>query len=182
MRRIAVLSAVALLVGVVATFAQGADFAGTWVLDKDRSDDPQAMRGGGGGGGRGGGGGGGRGGGRGGGMMLMPATLVITQSEAELIVEHQSGDRSRTFTYLLDGTESTNAGPRGDIVSSSHWDGGQLISEGSQTVSTPRGEFTLETREVRSLSEDGQTMTIVTTRTTPRGDRTLTLVYQRSTT
>ena len=62
----------------------------------------------------------------------------------------------------------------------SSWDGAALVTHGSQTMSTPRGEFVLEMHERRTLSRDGQTMTVASTRTTPRGKIATTLVYRRS--
>ena len=165
--------------------AQNADFSGTWTLDRDASELPQG-RGGGpgaagggrrGGGGGFGGGGGGRGGFGGGGL----ATITITQSDGELVMEQQIGDQRQTITYRLDGGTSENPGPRGGMTTTmSSWDGAALITQGSQTMSTPRGEVTLETQERRTLSSDGQTITVAATRTTPRGEITTTLVYRKS--
>ena len=47
-------------------------------------------------------------------------------------------------------------------------------------MSTARGELTLESHERRLLSDGSQTMIIIMTRTTPRGDVTATLVYRKS--
>ena len=152
--------------------AQSTDFSGTWHLDADASEFPDFGRGGRlfgrGGGGRGGDGG------RGGGAR----TLVIVQTPAMLIVEQQSDRGSRAATYRLDGEESTNSGPRGEQTSRSHWDGAALVTDGTQSVSTPRGDFTLEFTERRTLSADGRTMTVAASRTTPRGDIDTTLVYR----
>lgn len=62
----------------------------------------------------------------------------------------------------------------------SHWDGATLVSEGSQELSFGGGGITIEVREVRSLSQDGQTLTVEVTRTTPRGPNTNTLVYTKA--
>ncbi len=62
------------------------------------------------------------------------------------------------------------------------WDGAALVTEGSQQLSTPRGDFSFDLIERRSLSDDGQTMTVESTRTMPFGDVTVTLVYTKSTT
>ncbi len=167
--------------------AQGTDFSGTWRLDADASELPDfgggRRLGGGrgfGGGGRGLGGGRGPGGGGGGGLGLGGArTLVIVQTGAMLIVEQQTGRGSRAVTYRLDGEESTSSGPRGEQTSRSRWDGAALVTEGAQSVDTPRGSFTLEFSERRTLSADGATMTVETTRSTPRGDIDTTLVYRR---
>ena len=156
--------------------AQPADFSGIWTLDRDASDVPQG-RGGGPGGGRGGGGNGGRGrfGGRG------PAAITIAQTDGELVMELQFDGQSQTITYRLDGMTSENSGPRGGMMTTmSSWDDAALVTDGSQTMSTPRGEFTFETQERRTLSSDAQTMTVVSTRTTPRGEMTTTLVYRKS--
>ncbi len=161
--------------------AQGTDFSGTWSLDADASELPDF---GGGGRGFGGGGGGGRrqgGGGRRGALGLGGGarTLVIVQTAAMMIVEQQSDRGSRAVTYRLDGEESTNSGPRGEQTTRSRWDGAALVTEGTQAVSTPRGDFSLEFTERRTLSADGQTLTVEATRSTPRGDIDTTLVYRR---
>ena len=150
--------------------AQGSDFSGTWHLDRDASEFPQF--GGGGGGGRPGG----RGGGRGGGAA---ATVVITQSADLLTMEQRAERGSRTMTYRLDGSESTNGAGRGEMVSTSRWDGATLVTEGTMNLSTPRGDFSLDIVERRSLSDDGQTLTVESTRSAPFGDIVMTLVYRR---
>ena len=167
---------VALTMAAAATgAAQQADFSGTWHLDREASELPQP---GGFAGGRGGGRRFGGGGGRGfaGGAA---DTLVITQTADVLAVEQQSDRGSRTVRYRLDGSASTNPGPRGDVTTTSRWDGTLILTEGSQRVSTPRGEFSIDLAERRRLSADGQTMTVESTRTTPRGDITMTLVYTK---
>lgn len=154
--------------------AQGTDFSGTWHLDAEASELPDI----GGGGRRLFGGGGGRrqgGGGFGGGAR----TLVIVQTPAMLIIEQQSDRGSRAATYRLDGEESTNSGPRGEQTARSRWDGAALVTEGTQSASTPLGDFSLEFTERRTLSADGRTMTVETVRSTRRGDVEATLVYRR---
>ena len=164
---ITALVALALAAGTgTPVLAQGTDFSGTWHLDRDASEFPQFGRGG----------GGGRGGGRGGGA---PATLVITQSADALTMEQQAERGSRTVTYRLDGSESTNRAARGELVSTSRWDGTALVTEGTMNLSTPRGDFSLDVVERRSLSADGQTLTVESTRSAPFGDMVTTLVYRR---
>ena len=46
-------------------------------------------------------------------------------------------------------------------------------------MSTPRGEVTVNSKEIWSLGEGGQVLTIALTTTTPRGDNTLTLKYRK---
>ncbi len=153
--------------------AQGIDFTGTWQLDREASEFPEfgGLRG------RGGRGRGGPGGVRGG-----AATLVITQTADLLTIEQQSERGTRTLSYHLDGSESSNEGRRGDLTSTSAWDGSALVTEGTQQLSTPRGDFSIDIVERRTLSDDGQTITIESARTMPFGNMTMTLVYTKSTT
>ena len=150
-------------VSVVSVFAQTPDFSGTWKLDTDRSQIAAGR--------------GGRRGGRGGGT---PNAMVITQTATELTIEQSAGNQSRTLTYTLEGESSIPAGRGGSMTITSHWDGATLVSEGSQELSFGGGGITIEVREVRSLSEDGQTLTVEVTRTTPRGANTNTLVYTKA--
>ena len=152
--------------GVVSVFTQTPDFSGTWKLDTDRSQitTPAGRRGG-------------RRGGRGGGP---PDALVITQTATELTIERSRGNQSGTLTYTLEGESSIPAGRGGNRTITSHWDGTTLVSEGSQELSFGGGGVTIEVKEVRSLSSDGQTLTVEVTRTTPRGANTNTLVYTKA--
>ena len=176
MKRVLALAALAVLLGAPAATvsAQGTDFSGTWNLDRNSSELPQGR-----GGGRGGGGrrGGGRRGGRGG---LMAETLVITQTAASVTVEQQSDGQSRSIEYALDGSETTVQQGNGTLTVSASWDGATLVTEGTQSIETGRGNFTLDLTERRTLSSDGRTLTIETTRGTPRGSQTFRLVYQKA--
>ena len=152
---------------VVSVFAQTPNFSGTWKLDTDRSEisTPAGRRGG-------------RRGGRGGGT---PDALVITQTATELTIERSTGNQSGTLTYTLEGESSIPAGRGGNRTITSHWDGATLVSEGSQELSFGGGVgITIEVRELRSLSADGQTLTVEVTRTTPRGANVNTLVYTKA--
>ena len=181
MTRVLALAAIAVLLGAPAATvsAQGTDFSGTWNLDRDSSELPQG-RGGGGRGGGGRGGGGRRGGGRGGRGGLMAETLVISQNAASITVEQQSGDQSRTIEYALDGSETTVEVGNGTLTVSASWDGAVLVTEGTQSIETGRGNFSFDITERRTLSSDGQTLTLETTRVTPRGDRAFKLVYRKA--
>ena len=171
MKRVLTLAALAVLLGAPAATvsAQGTDFSGTWNLDRDSSELPQGR----GGGGRGGGGRGGRG-------RLMAETLVISQTAASVTVEQQSDDQSRSIEYALDGSETTVQQGNGTLTVSASWDGATLVTEGTQSIETGRGNFTLDLTERRTLSSDGRTLTIETTRGTPRGSQTFRLVYQKA--
>ncbi len=166
MRRLVALAAIAILLGIPAATvsAQGTDFSGTWNLDRDSSELPQGR----------GGGGRGRGG-------RMAATLVITQTATAVTVERQFDGQSRTIEYAFDGSETTVDGGRGTLTVTASWDGATLVTESTQSIETTgRGNFSINSIERRTLSSDGQTLTIETTRVTGRGDQTFTLVYQKA--
>jgi hypothetical protein len=136
------------------------DFSGTWKLNPDKSDMGQGAQN------------------RPGGGAAMQ--LFITQMADKLVIEQKMGERSRMVTYLLNGQESSNAGMRGtEVKTKSHWEGNTLITEGDNTMSTPGGDMQVKTREERSLSADGKTLTVVTTMSSDRGTRNRKLVYEK---
>ncbi len=158
--------------------AQNPDFSGTWQLDRDASDMPERgarPRGG----REGGPGRGARGRGGPGGFGGAAATLVITQSSDVLTIEQQTPRGSRAVGYRLDGSESTGSGPRGDLVTTSSWDGATLLTVGTMEMSTPRGDFSMDIIEQRSLSADGLTLTVQSVRMLPFGEMASTLVYRK---
>ena len=174
MKRALALATIAVLLCAPAAtvLAQGTDFSGTWNLDRDRSTLPQ---------GRGGGGGGGRRGGGRGGRGLMAERLTVSQTATSITtIEQRSGNQSRTIEYALDGSETTVEVGNGTLTATADWDGTALVTEGTQRIETGRGNFSIDITERRTLSSDGQTLTITTTRTTPRGDQMFTLVYQKA--
>lgn len=168
-QRIAVVAVVviALAVGLA---AQGkTDFAGTWKRDATKSDAPQMGRGGPGGGGPGGGG------------MMGDVTMTVTQTASELAIDRKMGETSQKSVYKLDGSESVNPGMRGgDVKSKAKWDGANLVIESTQTMSTQMGDMTINTKDVWQIGTDG-TLTVVTTRSTPQGERTTKTVYAKVT-
>jgi hypothetical protein len=147
------------------------DFTGSWKLNTEKSDAPPQM----------GGGEGRAGGGRGmGGGMGPAAEVFATQMGDKLMLDQKTGERSRTLTFYLDGRESRNPGMRNsEMVSKAHWDGGSLVIEGNMSFQGPNGSMTIASKEIRSLSDDGKTMTVVTTTTTPRGENTRKAVYDK---
>ena len=167
-----IFTAILALVGAPTAFilAQDTDFSGSWTLGRDASDIPQGR---------------GSGGGRGGrdGFRARPAdTLVITQSVSTLTIQQSGDDRSQTVEYALDGSETTlEQGPGGVLTVTATWDGGTFVISGSQELETPRGNFAITLNELRTLSANGQTLVIESTRGAPRGERTMTLVYRKTT-
>ena len=157
MRRTLLLLALAAL--PAGLLAQTPDFSGTWKINMIKSDAPQ---------------------GRGGQQMDMSGlTLTITQTAEALTIVQTGMGPERTTSYYLDGRESTNAAMRGEMKSTSTWDGEQLVTDGSATMQTPNGERTIKSKEVRSLSKDGKTMTVTTTTESPMGTRTNKRVFDK---
>jgi hypothetical protein len=139
--------------------AQKPDFSGTWKLNVEKSDPvPQGRMGG-----------------------MRATELTIVQKDGKLTVESKMGEMSRTSTYNLDGTESKNPGMRDmQMTTTSKWVDNTIVTDGDNTVQGPMGEMRIKSHEVRSLSADGKTMTVVTTTTTPQGERTRKNVYDKA--
>ncbi len=165
---IAALTASSLLAAPLS--AQKPDFSGTWKINPEKSDPMSAPPGGGGGGQRPGGMGG-----------IRPSELFITHSESKMVFEQKMGERTVLLTYYLDGRESKNPGMRGaEMTTKSTWVDNTIVTDGENTFTTPMGDMTIKSHEVRSMSDDGKTMTIVSTATTPRGEMTRKTVYDKA--
>ena len=79
-------------------------------------------------------------------------------------------DQNITQKFTLDGKENTNpaSNGRGEFVSRSAWKNGKLINSWSQTPDAQ--SYNTAMTEEYSVSRDGKTLTIKTTRTTSRGE------------
>ena len=153
---------------VAVAFAQETkpNFTGDWTLDREKSEMGEPRQGGGGGGGRG----------RGMGM----GSFSITQDGDALVLkrkfEFQGEERTFESHHSTDGKENINEGFRGSsIKSKTHWEGTKLVTE--SVMETPNG--TRETKEVRSLSADGKTMTVEMTSKGGFGEGTRKMVYNK---
>lgn len=170
----------AFLLLVVAASAQKTSFAGTWGLDKSKSQGlSQRMQGAdkvtwtitqddktisidqkveGGQAPQGGGPGGGGGGGMGGGGGRPPAGPAA---------------------YNLDGTESTMEMGQGKASLKATWTGGTLELVRKSTFNGPNGEVTSTNSQKLSLSGDGKVLTAVVHSESPRGTTDSTLVFNK---
>lgn len=151
------LMSLAVLAFFVAFALAGPNFGGSWVFNKGKSDIPQGP-----GGGRFGGG--------------TPRSLEIVHNgegiQITRTLEGQDGQtRQVVMNYSSDGKEVENTmGQGGSFKVKSKWDGAALVSSYSISRETPQGSFTIETIEKLSLSEDGKSLTIETTRKSQRGE------------
>jgi hypothetical protein len=159
------------------------NFTGSWFRDAASSDpvpNPLMLRedaqgGGGGGRGQGRGAGGGRGpGGRGGGPMPM----VVAQDASSLQVTDPQGAVRK---YTLDGKThivTMDTGVQKAHVTAS-WQGDALIISSEEPYGGMPGNVTLHAKEVWSISPDGKTLTIATTRTIPAIEKSYKEVYNK---
>jgi len=161
MRRTLLFLALAALIPAAGATAQDhPDFSGTWKINLIKSDAPPA--------------------GRGGQQMDMSNVMQTITQTAEVLTVVQTGmGPERNLTYYLDGRESTNAAMRGEMKSTARWEANQLVIESTATMQTPNGERSITTKEVRSLSKDGKTMTLTSTTDTPMGTRTRKTVFDK---
>ncbi len=167
------------------------DFSGTWVVEQvemqrpERGDalgEPPGRRGG-----SFGGGGGfeGRGGRQGRGaafdaMFAKGDRISIRQTSSMLIVNDER--RSRISSYPFDGRTTSNPGAGDSTVkTTTRWDGVALVTKNEQTMPGPQGqgERTMTLREVRTLTADRRTMTLVVTPEGFPGGRT-TVTFARA--
>ena len=140
-------------------------FAGTWVVDRDKT--IARMGASGGGGVRSGGGGGGGSmsavGGGGGSMVgvgaagtgAAPAEVTVTQTAAALTYERTTASGPQKFVYKLDGSESVNVNGRSTLKTKSRWEGSTLVTEGTQSTASDQGAISGTFKETRSLDKDG---------------------------
>ena len=144
----------ALVVGIAPSvaLAQDPNFSGQWKLDEGASDfTAPAFSGGRGGAGIG--------------------WLFITHASNDTLIVGPETNGLKAWSYTPGKELSVPVDRDSRMMVRSRWDGDRLIAEGT------RGNMRMH--EVLSLSDDGQTMRIVVTTTTPDGVTTNTLVYTK---
>ena len=108
-------------------------------------------------------------------------SLTIEHKEPKFTVKRKmktpdGEERIRESKYTTNGKENENEGFQGMVnKSKTHWEGETLITE--STIEGPMG--TRETKEVRSLSADGMTMTVEMTNKGGPREGTRKLVFQK---
>jgi WD40-like Beta Propeller Repeat len=150
------------------------NFSGSWMKDNSKSDpvpNPlmlrEAPQGRGGGGGRGGPG-------RGGGPMPM----VVTQDANSLQVTEPQGGMHK---YMLDGKSHAAVMETGvqKAAVTAAWEGDTLVISSTEPYGGMPGNVTAHIKEMWSLSPDGKTLTISTTRSMPAIEKSFKEVYSR---
>jgi len=160
---LSIISLSALLI-CTAVNAAAPNFAGTWSLDKTKTQNlPRQWE------------------------QATSVTLDIKQDAKQITLETKAeGSQfpSQPMTYNLDGTESAvemQGRFPGKAMLKAGWssDGNTLELSSKRTGSGPNGEFTLTTTEKLTLSEGGKVLTDVRHSESPRGPQDSTLVYTR---
>ena len=89
-------------------------------------------------------------------------------------------ERSTTDTIVADGTDQSRRGYRGEVVTRAAFEGDRLVVTQTHVKKSEQGDRTMSRQSIWTLSPDGQVLTIDTTMHSPRGDRAMKTVYQRS--
>lgn len=153
--------------GVVAAQAEP-QFSGAWVLDRAQSQFPVHKRQ------------------TGPDAHAQPPVIKLTveQQGTTLKVTRTmtmgTHERSTTDTLVADGTDQSRPGYHGDIVTRAAFEGDRLVVTQTHVKKSEQGDRTRSRQSIWTLSPDGQVLTIDTTMHSPRGDRAMRTVYQRS--
>ena len=166
----------ALALAIVASSMAAANFAGTWALDKAKSQGlSQRMQG------------------------AEKVTWTITQDDKTISIDQKveggqptgggggggGGGRGPAgpTTYNLDGKEVTADQAMGQatakVTSKATWAGSDLELSRKSVFQGPNGEVTASTTQKLSLSGDGKVLTAVVHSESPRGAQDSTLVFNK---
>ena len=180
-RAIAVCSAFALLLALsaMALAQKGANFAGTWELDKSKSQLPGRQA-----------------------EMVQSITWTITQ-DANQISRDQKMERNPNaqapggggggggrggggmmggggpLTIKLDGSETKTENERGKTSTKATWQGSVLEIKTNGTFNTPNGEMNTTSTEHWELADGGKTLKVHRVSETPRGPQESTMVFTK---
>jgi hypothetical protein len=170
----------ALVIAVAVQAAAPANFAGTWTLDKSKSQGLSQRQ-----------------------QNAESVSWVITQTEKEITIEEkvtggnppaggpggggQGGGQGRGMgmggprTFALDGSETATENERGKTVRKAtvSADGKTIELSSKSTFQGPNGEITLNSNDKLQLSADGKTLTVNRHSESPRGTQDSTLVLNK---
>ena len=156
-----------LMVGLVAVTAAGANFAGTWELDKSKSEGLQGPA-----------------------ANAQSNTLTVTQNDkvitavTKVVGADGQAAPSPLFTYNLDGSETTTeitGRMAGKAKNKVKWlnDGKILEINSTRELSMQGQDFTVTVKEHWELAEDGKVLKIHRTTESPRGTQEVKLAYNK---
>ena len=174
---VASLCACVLALSVVALAQKGANFAGTWELDKSKSTLNERMA-----------------------SMLNSQTLTVTQDDKEIKAERKTdmaapaggggagggggrgmggGMGAPNSTYKLDGSDVVTETQRGKTTMKAKLAGDKLEVNSVTSGNFNGNEFTMTSKETWMLADGGKTLKITTVRETPNGPMETTMVYNK---
>jgi hypothetical protein len=179
---LSLMSALVLTLAVHA--AAPANFAGTWTLDKSKSQGLNPRQ-----------------------QNAESVSWVITQTEKEITIEEKStggnppsggqpggapgsgggggrgmgGGFGGPRTFSLDGSETASENERGKTVRKAtvSADGKTIELSSKSTFNGPNGEMTLSSNDKLQLSADGKVLTVTRHSESPRGPQDSTLVFNK---
>jgi hypothetical protein len=166
----------ALVITLAVHAAAPANFAGTWTLDKSKSQGLNPRQ-----------------------QNAESVSWVITQTEKEITIEEKitggnppaggpgggGGGRGMGMggprTFNLDGSETSSENERGKTVRKAtvSADGKTIELSSKSTFQGPNGEVTLNSNDKLQLSADGKTLTVNRHSESPRGNQDSTLVFNK---
>jgi hypothetical protein len=151
-----------LLLIPAASFAgETTDFTGEWALNEDKSD-------------------------LGEGRAFAAFKIAVTQEGNTITIERtrtgrDGEERTNSETLTLDGKENINEGERGSSTSVLTWseDGNSLTIKSKREFNRQGETFEMNSTEVWTLGEDGKVLKIQSDISSSRGERSVTLVYEK---
>lgn len=171
----------ALVITLAVHAAAPANFAGTWTLDKSKSQGLNPRQ-----------------------QNAESVSWVITQTEKEITIEEKTtggnppaggpggpggggggrgmgGGFGGPRTYNLDGSETSSENERGKTVRKAtvSGDGKTIEMTSKSTFNGPNGEITLNSSDKLVLSGDGKVLTVTRHSESPRGAQDSTLVFNK---
>ncbi len=156
-----------LMTGLAAVNAAGTNFAGTWELDKAKSEGLQGPA-----------------------ASAQSNTLTVTQNDktltqvTKIVGADGQAQPSTPYTYNLDGSETTTeitGRMTGKAKNKVKWtnDGKILEINSIREVSVQGNDVTITVKEHWELSDDGKVLKIHRTTETPRGSQEVKLSYNK---
>lgn len=166
-----------LALSVAASAQKGASFAGTWELDKSKSQLPGRQA-----------------------EMIQSISWTVTQDDKQLTREQKTernpnaqapaggggGGRGGggmmgggPLTIKLDGSETKTETERGKSSTKASWQGSVLEIKSSNTFNGPNGEMTVTATEHWELADGGKTLKVHRVSETARGPQESTMVFTK---
>ncbi|HWP45031.1 MAG TPA: hypothetical protein VNO14_17445 [Blastocatellia bacterium] len=166
MKRFLLVITISVLLAGICAAAAPANFAGTWVLDKEKSESLSRQL-----------------------QNVDSLTWVITQDDKHVTLEAKAvaGGQERPaqkYTYNLDGSETTveiSGRMPGKATLKARWmDDGKILELNSvRNLSVQGNEFTITTKEHWELAEGGKVLKVHQMSETPRGSQESKLVFNK---